>query len=223
MRRWPIRWRRPPPRPRTPAAGSRASTPRPWASRWDGHGPDRAVVSLERSQYQGRLDGSGGRQLPGRRGTLNGWSIIVTPRAFTCSAFTDTTPPTTTVSLTPPAPNGGGGWYVSPVTVAVSADDGGGTVAETRCALDPAVPPTTFAQLPAGCPYAGAGSSVATQGQHTVLCSQHRCGRKRGRARECIVPYRQHGTDRDRVAQPADAERRRWLVHVARHRCRFGR
>ena len=99
--------------------------------------------------------------------------MIVTPRAFTCAAFTgDTTPPTTTVSLTPPAPNGGGGWYVSPVTVAVSADDGpGGTVVETRCALDPAVPPTTFAQLPAGCPYGGAGSSVATQGQHTLYAA----------------------------------------------------
>ena len=105
-------------------------------------------------------------------GTLNGWSLIVTPRAFTCSAFTDITPPTTAVSIDPPAPNGGGGWYVSPVTVAVSATDGpGGTIVETRCALDPAVPPTTFAELPAGCPYAGAGSSVATQGPHTLYAA----------------------------------------------------
>jgi subtilisin-like proprotein convertase family protein len=104
-------------------------------------------------------------------GTLNGWSIIVTPRAFTCAVFTDTTAPTTTVTLNPAAPNGSGGWYVSPVTVAVSATDTVGAVAETRCAIDPAVPPATFVALPAGCPFTGAGAPVATEGQHTVYAA----------------------------------------------------
>ena len=104
-------------------------------------------------------------------GTLNAWSIIVTPRAFTCSVFTDTTPPVTSISPTPTAPNGSAGWYVSPVTVAVSAADGSGLVTDTRCVLDPAVPPATFADLPPGCAFAGGGAPIATPGPHTVYAA----------------------------------------------------
>jgi subtilisin-like proprotein convertase family protein len=109
---------------------------------------------------------------PADAGTLNSWSLVVTPRSFTCSAFTDVIPPLTTVSLTPPAPTGSGGWYVSPVTVAVSANDGpAGTIAETRCAVDPAVTPATFAELPPGCALGGAGAPVGGDGPHTVYAA----------------------------------------------------
>ncbi len=80
----------------------------------------------------------------------------------------DTSPPTTTVMLSPATPDGQAGWYVSPVTVTLTATDAVGTVADTRCALDPVVPPATFAQLPAGCSFAGAGASVGTAGAHTL-------------------------------------------------------
>ena len=58
---------------------------------------------------------------------------------------------------------------MSPVIVAVSGGDGPpGVLAETRCALDLAVPPTTFAQLPPGCSFAGGGAAVGTPGPHTL-------------------------------------------------------
>lgn len=103
-------------------------------------------------------------------GTLNSWSLIVTPTAFTCSAFTDTTPPATAVNLAPAAPNGAAGWHVSPVTAAVSAADSGG-VLETRCALDPAAPPASFDDLPAGCTFNGAGTAVSAPGAHTLYAA----------------------------------------------------
>ena len=65
------------------------------------------------------------------------------------------------------------GWYVFPVNVQVSAlDPGGSDVAQLRCVLDPAVaPPTLFSQLPASCPYAGAGAYVSTDGVHKVYAA----------------------------------------------------
>jgi subtilisin-like proprotein convertase family protein len=104
-------------------------------------------------------------------GTLNGWSLIVTPTAFTCSAFTDATPPPTAVNLTPATPNGTAGWYTTPITAAVSASDTTSSVLETRCALDPAAPPASFGDLPAGCAFAGAGRAVGTPGAHTLYAS----------------------------------------------------
>jgi hypothetical protein len=56
---------------------------------------------------------------------------------------------------------------VSPVDVAVSAVDDAG-LAATRCVLDPASPPASFAAIPAACPFAGGGSAVAGDGQHTL-------------------------------------------------------
>lgn len=85
----------------------------------------------------------------------------------------DAAPPTTTIALAPAAPDGSNGWYIQQPTVTVSAvDDAGGSgVAETRCALDPASVPGSFADLPATpCPYLGAGAAVA-DGQHTVYAA----------------------------------------------------
>jgi hypothetical protein len=77
-------------------------------------------------------------------------------------------PPTTTITLTPAAPDGLNGWYVSGVGVSISATDPDGTVAETRCALDPASTPATFGDLPGGtCPL----TSVVTEGEHTIYAA----------------------------------------------------
>ncbi len=77
----------------------------------------------------------------------------------------DTTAPSTTIALTPATPNGSAGWYRTAVGVTVTASDEGSGVAQTRCALDPASVPGTFADLPAG---ACALSTVAADGTHTV-------------------------------------------------------
>ena len=84
----------------------------------------------------------------------------------------DSTAPTTTISLLPAAPDGNNGWYTEPVNVSVSADDAGGSgVAETRCVLDPGTPPLLFGDVPAGCPYLGAGADVASDGPHDVYAA----------------------------------------------------
>ena len=85
---------------------------------------------------------------------------------------TDETAPTTTIEVTPDAPDGSGGWYASAPTVSVSASDSGGTgVADVRCAVDPAVAPSGFADLPASCPFADSGASLATDGTHTIYAA----------------------------------------------------
>ncbi len=103
-------------------------------------------------------------------GTLHAWSLIVTPRAFSCTAFVDATPPTTTINVTPAAPNGANGWYVTPVNVAVSATDDN-AVSQTRCALDPASAPAAFTDLPASCAYTGAGGPIAANGLHAMYAA----------------------------------------------------
>ena len=85
--------------------------------------------------------------------------------------LSDSTPPTTTVTLNPAAPNGGGGLYLPPVLVSVSAVDAESIVAETRCVLDPASVPLTFADLPAGCAYTGLGAEVSAAGAHTLYAA----------------------------------------------------
>ena len=84
----------------------------------------------------------------------------------------DSAAPVTTISLSPAVPNGNNGWYTGPVGVSVSAaDDGGSGVAETRCVLDPATPPSAFGDIPAGCSYLGAGAYVAGDGQRRVYAA----------------------------------------------------
>jgi subtilisin-like proprotein convertase family protein len=103
-------------------------------------------------------------------GTFNGWSMIVTPRAFTCSPYVDP-PPVTTITPTPLLPNGAGGWYVTPVQLSVSAADNVGSVLDTRCVLDPAVVPATFLDIPAGCVFASPGANVSAQGVHALFAA----------------------------------------------------
>jgi hypothetical protein len=85
--------------------------------------------------------------------------------------FADTTPPTTSISLTPAGADGSNGWHVSSVHATVSALDSGFGVAETRCVLDPAVPPASFDDIPAGCAYTGSGADVTIDGQHTLYAA----------------------------------------------------
>ena len=84
-------------------------------------------------------------------------------------SFTISSPaPLTTVTLSPSTPDGGAGWYRSPVRVTVSATatTAGTSIVETRCALDPATAPTSFAGLPASCSFGGAGALVSTSREH---------------------------------------------------------
>jgi hypothetical protein len=76
--------------------------------------------------------------------------------------------PSTQIDLVPSLPDGDNGWYVSAVGFAIGAVDPDGTVAETRCALDPASVPASFADLPAGqCAIVGAG----TDGTHAFYAA----------------------------------------------------
>jgi hypothetical protein len=77
--------------------------------------------------------------------------------------------PTTTIAFSPGAPDGRNGWYRHPVHVAVSAFDLASTVSATRCALDPGSPPGTFGSLPTSCAFTGGGSSVSSDGRHTLF------------------------------------------------------
>jgi hypothetical protein len=92
-----------------------------------------------------------------------------------------TTPPTsadddapvTTIVRTPASPGGNQGWDVAPVQLSVWATDGpdGSRVAHTRCVLDPASEPVRFADLPAACPYLGAGLDVSSDGHHVLYAA----------------------------------------------------
>jgi hypothetical protein len=82
----------------------------------------------------------------------------------------DATPPETWIVLTPAAPDGVNGWYRSPVTVSPQASDAS-PVIDLRCALDPAVAPTAFDDLPQEiCPFLG-GAPVTSDGQHTFYAA----------------------------------------------------
>jgi CSLREA domain-containing protein len=76
--------------------------------------------------------------------------------------------PTTTITLTPASPDGSNGWYMSTVGVTVSATDADGTVAQTRCVLDPASVLSGFSDLPNG---ACSLTNVGTDGQHTIYAA----------------------------------------------------
>jgi hypothetical protein len=81
----------------------------------------------------------------------------------------DQTPPQTTIMLSPALPNGNNGWYTGTVGVTIGATDlGGGSVAETRCVMDPATIPASFDDLPgASCSL----SSVASDGSHVIYAA----------------------------------------------------
>lgn len=118
----------------------------------------------------------------GMSGTQPAVGASVTPDAVVPNVFrldisaelspSDSTAPVTTVSVSPAAPDGNNGWYTKPVAVSVSADDNGGSgVAETRCVVDPDTPPLLFVDLSAGCPFAGAGANVASDGEHMIYAA----------------------------------------------------
>jgi hypothetical protein len=77
--------------------------------------------------------------------------------------------PATTITLDPANPDVNG-WYVFAVKATVSATDHSGTgIAQTRCVLDPANPPASFYDLPAGpCPYLAPGAYITSEGVHTL-------------------------------------------------------
>ena len=89
------------------------------------------------------------------------------PAAPDIGAFEFASPPTTTIALTPASPNGTNGWYKSAVGVSITAVDDG-TVAQTRCALDPSPAPASFSELPdAAC----ALTTVGSDGQHAIYAA----------------------------------------------------
>jgi FG-GAP repeat len=86
-------------------------------------------------------------------------------------AIPDTTAPITSINLTPSA--NANGWYNAPVHFTLFAEDeeGGSGLAEIRCALDPAITPTEFDNLPGVCNYTGGGDNVSTDGLHTLYAA----------------------------------------------------
>jgi polyvinyl alcohol dehydrogenase (cytochrome) len=89
--------------------------------------------------------------------------------AFSIFGVVDTTAPKTTITLSPASP-GAGGSYAAPVAVSVAATDSppGSGVYETRCAVDPAAVPSSYADLPARrC----SPASVRSPGTHTVYAA----------------------------------------------------
>jgi hypothetical protein len=89
-----------------------------------------------------------------------------------CEPFNfDGVPPVTTITLDPSTPDSCC-WYIFAVRASISATDVGTGVAETRCVLDPAVPPATFDDLPATpCPYLAPGAYILTEGIHTLYAA----------------------------------------------------
>jgi hypothetical protein len=77
-------------------------------------------------------------------------------------------PPVTTITLAPASPNGSNGWYKTSVGVTIAATDPDGSVAETRCALDPASAPAAFADLP---DTACSLTSVGSDGEHSIYAA----------------------------------------------------
>ena len=79
-------------------------------------------------------------------------------------------PPRTTIILTPPRPTPDG-TYDGRVSLRVAATAAvAGRALEIRCALDPPTVPTTFDELPLGCPYRSA-TVLTTLGTHTMYAA----------------------------------------------------
>jgi hypothetical protein len=98
---------------------------------------------------------------------------LVDSTVATVTIYVDNVPPVSTITLTPATPTGQNGWYTSTVQVVVSATDGpnGSGVTETRCVLNPAAAPTSFATIPAGCAYSGAGATVSADRIHNLYAA----------------------------------------------------
>jgi hypothetical protein len=79
-------------------------------------------------------------------------------------------PPVTIVTLSPAMPDGRHGWFRSGVHATVIARSLAGTVAETRCRLDGAVP-SAFGALPSACPFAGGGADIRSDGRHELFAA----------------------------------------------------
>ena len=99
-----------------------------------------------------------------------------TETAHTAQVWIDHSLPVTSITLDPATPDVNG-WYVFAVKPTVSAGDGGGSgLTQTRCVLDPASPPASFNDLPAGpCPYLAAEPVRPHRGH------PHALGRQQGR------------------------------------------
>lgn len=83
-------------------------------------------------------------------------------------SFVDVAFPATSITLTPGTPDGNNGWYKSDVKITIAASNS----TTTRCVLDPATAPTTYADLPSTpCAYLGVGANVTTDGQHTIYAA----------------------------------------------------
>ncbi len=109
--------------------------------------------------------------------TSNGIAVLGAPTATVDGAdlqgalYVFGSQPLTTIALSPASPNGSAGWYTEPVTVSVSASDPFSAVTATNCVLDPPSAPSTFAAIPAGCLYTGAGAAVSSDGTHTLYAA----------------------------------------------------
>lgn len=83
----------------------------------------------------------------------------------------DTIAPSSTVDLSPAVPDGADGSYTTPVTVTLNPhrDGIGSEIAEARCAVNPATPPVTAADLPI-CPtyFFSPGLEYQASGDYTV-------------------------------------------------------
>jgi hypothetical protein len=75
--------------------------------------------------------------------------------------------PVTTIAFATETPDGTNGWYRTAVELSITAADDG-SVAQTRCALDPATVPTSFDDLP---DEACALTSVGPDGHHTLYAA----------------------------------------------------
>ncbi|HEY3190921.1 MAG TPA: hypothetical protein VGJ70_25745, partial [Solirubrobacteraceae bacterium] len=137
------------------------------------------VGTLTQTERLTVADAAAGDSLGGSVG-LEGGTIVAgasaddadrgSARVFTTASSGDGTAPDVSITLTPGAPDGLNGWYRTPVHVTASAADASG-VAELRCNLDPGTAPSAFADLPAGCPFGGAGANVTADGAHAVYAA----------------------------------------------------
>ena len=84
----------------------------------------------------------------------------------------DENPPMAWIELIPATPDGAKGWYKSPVTLTPNAFDDVDVI-DLRCALDPAVPPVSYAELPeAYCDFLDPETAtVSADGSHTLYAA----------------------------------------------------